>query len=87
MAAAPPRLKRKPSDYIRENMVVTTSGMNYSAPLLLTIQTLGIDNVLFAADYPFETVRESVEAVDNLAIADRDKEKLYSLNAKRVFKL
>ncbi len=29
----------------------------------------------------------SVEAVDNLAIADRDKEKLYSLNAKRVFKL
>jgi len=25
-------------------------------PLLLTIQTLGIDNVLFAADYPFETV-------------------------------
>jgi 5-carboxyvanillate decarboxylase len=87
MAAAPPRLKRKPSDYIRENMVVTTSGMNYSAPLLLAIQTLGIDNVLFAADYPFETVRESVEAVDNLAIADRDKEKLYSLNAKRVFKL
>jgi len=87
MAAVPPRLKRKPSDYIRENMVVTTSGMNYSAPLLLTIQTLGIDNVLFAADYPFETVRDSVEAVDNLAIADRDKEKLYSLNAQRVFKL
>jgi len=87
MAAVPPRLKRKPSDYIRENMVVTTSGMNYSAPLLLTIQTLGIDNVLFAADYPFETVRDSVEAVDDLAIADRDKEKLYSLNAQRVFKL
>jgi 2,3-dihydroxybenzoate decarboxylase len=87
MASMPPRLKRKPSDYIRENIVVTTSGMNYSAPLLLTIQTLGIDNVLFAADYPFETVRESVEAVDNLAIADSDKEKLYSLNAKRVFKL
>jgi len=43
--------------------------------------------VLFAADYPFETVRDSVEAVDDLAIADRDKEKLYSLNAQRVFKL
>jgi 2,3-dihydroxybenzoate decarboxylase len=87
MAAVPPRLKRKPSDYIRQNIVVTTSGMNYPGPLLLTIQTLGIDNVLFAADYPFETVRESVEAVDNLALADGDKEKLYSLNAKRVFKL
>lgn len=87
MAAVPPRLKRKPSDYIRENIVVTTSGMNYAAPLQLTIQTLGIDNVLFAADYPFETVRDSVEAIDNLALADRDKEKLYGLNAQRVFKL
>lgn len=87
MAAVPPKLKRKPSDYIRENIVVTTSGMNFSAPLLMTIQTLGIDNVLFAADYPFENVRESVDAVDRLAIADRDKEKLYSLNATRVFGL
>ena len=67
--------------------------MNHSGPLLLTIQMLGIDNVLFAADYPFEPVRDSVEAVDNLekrstillAIADRDQEKLYSLNATRVF--
>jgi predicted TIM-barrel fold metal-dependent hydrolase len=41
----------------------------------------------FAADYTFETARDSVEAIDNLAIADRDKQKLYSLNAKRVFKL
>ena len=32
MAAAPPRLKRKPSDYIRQNIVVTTSGMNYPGP-------------------------------------------------------
>ncbi len=87
MAGAAPMLKRKPSDYVRDNIIVTTSGMNFSPPLLMTIQTLGIDNVLFAADYPFETVRESVEAIDNLLIADRDKEKLYSLNAKRVFKL
>jgi 2,3-dihydroxybenzoate decarboxylase len=87
MAGIAPRLKRKPSDYIRENIAVTTSGMNYPGPLLLTIQTLGIDNVLFAADYPFETVRDAVEAVDNLALADSDKEKLYSLNAKRVFRL
>lgn len=87
MAATAPKLMRKPSDYIRDNIVVTTSGMNYAPPLLMTIQALGIDNVLFAADYPFEVVRDSVDAVDNLAIADRDKEKIYSLNAKRAFKL
>ena len=53
----------------------------------MTIQMLGIDNVLFAADYPFENVRESVAAIDGLNIADSDKRKIYSLNARRVFKL
>src|SRR5487761_1465834 len=87
MAGIAPKLKRKPSDYVRDNIVVTTSGMNFSPPLLMTIQMLGIDNVLFAADYPFENVLDSVAAIDAVAIADRDKEKLYSLNSKRVFKL
>jgi len=87
MAGIPPKLKRKPSDYVRDNIIVTTSGMNFSPPLLMTIQMLGIDNVLFAADYPFEDVKDSVAAIDNLALSDRDKEKIYSLNSKRVFKL
>jgi 5-carboxyvanillate decarboxylase len=87
MAGTAPKLKRKPSDYVRDNIVVTTSGMNFAPPLLMTIQMLGIDNVLFAADYPFENVKDSVAAIDTLAIADSDKRKIYSLNAKRVFKL
>jgi 5-carboxyvanillate decarboxylase len=87
MAGAAPKLKRKPSDYVRDNVIVTTSGMNFSPPLLMTIQMVGLDNVLFAADYPFETVRDSVAAIDALALSDRDKEKIYSLNSKRVFKL
>ncbi len=87
MAGTAPKLQRKPSDYVRDNLAVTTSGMNFSPPLLMTIQMLGIDNVLFAADYPFEVVRDAVAAIDALAIADRDKQKLYHLNAKRVFGL
>lgn len=87
MAGIAPKLKRKPSDYIRDNLVVTTSGMNYAPPLLMTIQMLGIDNVLFAADYPFEKLGDCVKAIDDLALSDRDKEKIYCLNAKRVFAL
>ena len=87
IAGKPPKLARKPSDYVRDNVYVTTSGMNFAPPLLMTIQMLGIDNVLFAADYPFEVVRDSVAAIDALPIAERDKVKLYSGNAKRVFKL
>jgi len=87
MAGRTPKLKRKPSDYLRDNLVVTTSGANYAPPLLMTMQALGVDNILFAADYPFEDVAASVAAMDAMPIADSDKRKIYSGNAKRVFKL
>jgi len=87
MAGRTPKLKRKPSDYLRDNLVVTTSGANYAPPLLMTMQALGVDNILFAADYPFEDVAASVAAMDAMPIADSDKRKIYSENAKRVFKL
>jgi 2,3-dihydroxybenzoate decarboxylase len=87
MAGTAPKLKRKPSDYFRDNVAVTTSGMNFAPALQMTIQMLGIDNILFAGDWPFENVRESCNAIDAAPIADSDKRKIYSENARRVFKL
>jgi 2,3-dihydroxybenzoate decarboxylase len=87
MAGVAPKLQRRPSDYIRENVTVTTSGMNFAAPLRMTMEVMGVDNVIFAADYPFEVVRDAVDAVDALDLPDEDKAKLYHLNAKRVFAL
>lgn len=87
MAGLERRMKRLPSEYFRDNIIVTTSGMNYRLPLMMTIEALGINRVLFAGDWPFERVRDAVEAVDALPLAESDKEKLYHLNAERVFKL
>jgi 5-carboxyvanillate decarboxylase len=80
-------LKHLPSHYVRENLVITTSGMNYRLPLMMTIELLGIDNILFAADWPFEIARDAVDAMDAMPLSEQDKEKIYHLNAKRVFKL
>ena len=87
MAGLARKIKRLPSDYFRDNIIVTTSGMNYRLPLMMTIEMLGIDNILFAGDWPFEVVRDSVDVVDALPISETDKQKLYADNAKRVFKL
>ena len=81
------KIKRLPSDYFRDNIIVTTSGMNYRLPLMMTIAALGIDRVLFAGDWPFEVVRDSVDAMDAMPLSEADKEKVYHLNAKRVFGL
>ena len=55
------KLKKHPSEYIRENLFVTTSGMCSAEPLTCTLSALGDDRVMFAADYPFDDkVRDDV---------------------------
>lgn len=81
------RLQRLPSDYFRHNFAVTTSGMNYLRPLRMTIDALGIDRVLFAADYPMEDQAEAVAAVERMPFSANEKAKLFEHNAMRVFGL
>ncbi len=58
------KLAKKPSEYIKENIVVTTSGMCATEPLDCTIAALGHDRVMFAADYPFEASEEAGKFLD-----------------------
>jgi 5-carboxyvanillate decarboxylase len=81
------KLQRKPSDYVRENIWITTSGMAWEPPILYAQSVLGVDRVLYAMDYPYQFVPEEVTVTDNLPISDADKKKLYETNAVNVFKL
>jgi 5-carboxyvanillate decarboxylase len=80
-------LQRRPSEYLRENFYITTSGMAWEPPILYAQSVLGVDRVLYAMDYPYQFVPEEVAVTDNLPIPDADKKKLYESNAKHVFKL
>ena len=62
------KLKKAPSEYIRENVFVTTSGMCSAEPLTCTLKALGRDRVMFAADYPFETVEEAAHFIDGVEL-------------------
>ncbi len=80
-------LKRTPADYLRENLIVTTSG-NFSVPsLLCTISMLGIDNILFSVDWPYETLATGVKFLEDLPISPNDKEKIAHLNAERLLRV
>jgi 2,3-dihydroxybenzoate decarboxylase len=81
------RLQRTLSEYMRENVYVTTSGMAW-APVITFVQSvLGMDRVLYAMDYPYQFEPDEVTATDNLPIGDADKKKLFQTNAERVFRL
>lgn len=86
-----PRLQRLPSEYVRENFVVTSSGMNSRAPMRAALDALGPERILFAADYPFENQGGAVAAMDgvldDLALSMEDRRKIYQSNAERVFGL
>jgi 2,3-dihydroxybenzoate decarboxylase len=63
-------LKKRPSDYIRQNIVVTTSGMCSPEPLNCALAAMGTDRVMFAADYPFESVEEAGQFLDEVQIGE-----------------
>ncbi len=81
------RLQRTISEYMRENVYVTTSGMAW-APVITFVQSvLGMDRVLYAMDYPYQFEPSEVTATDTLPISEADKKKLFQTNAERVFRL
>ncbi len=64
------KLAKAPSDYIRENIAVTTSGMCSAEPLNCALAALGPSRVMFAADYPFESAQEAGEFLDHVKLAE-----------------
>jgi len=80
-------LKRAPIDYLRDNLIVTTSGNWYEPAFVCTLMALGADNILFAIDWPYEANMAGMEFLRKLSISDADREKIAHLNAERVLKL
>jgi gamma-resorcylate decarboxylase len=81
------RYKRPLTQYLRENLYVTTSGFFRTQALNATISEMSEDRVLFSVDYPFESMQEAATWFDNAAINDTTREKIGRTNAERLFKL
>ena len=73
--------------YLRENVMITTSGMAWEPAIKFTMDVLGDDRVMYAMDYPYQYLADEVRTHDTLSIGDEAKRKLMQTNAERVFKL
>ncbi|WP_129793768.1 amidohydrolase family protein [Sphingosinicella sp. CPCC 101087] len=83
----PVRIELAPSEYLKRNFVITTSGMNHHPALEYCLQVLGPDNIMWAIDYPYQAMDEAVAFMDGAPISDADRRKIYSLNALREFRI
>ena len=81
------RLARLPSEYFLENFFITTSGVMSAPALRLCLDVVGAERIMFAADYPYESVEDSVRFMDGVDISSAERQAIYSSNAERVFNL
>jgi 5-carboxyvanillate decarboxylase len=80
-------LKKKPSDYLRENFYITNSGMAWQPAIKFTQETLGVDRVLYAMDYPYQYSADEVVTLDGMEMSAANKKAFFQTNAEKVFKL
>jgi predicted TIM-barrel fold metal-dependent hydrolase len=86
-AAARRGLEKTPLQYLRDNLIVTTSGNWYEPAFLCTLLALGADNILFAVDWPYEPNTAGMGFLNSISISDGDREKIAHLNAERILRM
>lgn len=80
-------LELKPSEYMRRNVWVTTSGMPAVEPIMFAREVLGADRVMYAMDYPYEYVPEEVAMQETLPLSLEEKRQFFQDNAIDLFGL
>lgn len=80
-------LQKNPSQYFKENFFVTTSGMFWEPVLQFVCSVLGAEKVLFAVDYPYESITAAAQFIEAIPMNDEDKAKICHLNAEKLLGL
>lgn len=80
-------LPKPPSYYIKNNIVVTTSGVCDDTALHCAMEAMGEDNVLFSVDYPFEKTEVAAQFIDRAAITAIQRDKIAYGNAAKLMRI
>lgn len=81
------KLPKPPSFYIKRNIAITTSGVFDDAPLHCSIEKLGVENIMFSVDYPYENSQTACDWIEKAQLNPTIKAKICSDNAKRILHL
>jgi 2,3-dihydroxybenzoate decarboxylase/5-carboxyvanillate decarboxylase len=82
-----PKTQLDMDGYFRRNFAITTSGVEDPLALEYSIKKLGVENVMWAIDYPYQPTEPAVRFMDEAPLSDEDKAKVYGSNAERIFRI
>ncbi len=87
MPMAMTKLNRPISSYLRENLHYTFSGFNFIPTFLDLLLQVGVDRILFSADYPYASMVDARAFLDQLPVSTADRERIAHGNAERLLGL
>ncbi|MCH7978351.1 MAG: amidohydrolase [Acidobacteria bacterium] len=85
-------IKGRPLDHFRK-FYADTASFGAVGQIVCGMGFFGVDHMLFASDMPFDPekgpgfIRDTIRAIEAMAIAPADRAKIYEENARRVLKL
>lgn len=84
--AAVAKLRRTPSECVRENVFVTPSGILSERYLRWAVEVVGVEHVLFATDHPFVPLgtRDPRRFLEESGLTDAGREMVASANWERI---
>ena len=80
-------LELLPSEYLKRNVYLTTSGMAWEPVIMFARQVTGPDRVLYAMDYPYQYRLDEVPVTDELPLDAASLKSFYQTTAEEVFRL
>ena len=80
-------LQRPISAYLRENVHYTFSGFNFLPTFLDLLLQVGIDRIMFSADYPYGSMAHARAFLDQIPVSTADRERIAHGNAERLLGL
>ena len=80
------KLPRKVSEYVRQQVYITPSGLFSQRYLRWATEVIGADHLLMSTDYPFELARNGAarEFLERSELSDRDRSQIASRNWERL---
>jgi predicted TIM-barrel fold metal-dependent hydrolase len=80
-------LDRPIGEYFRENVRYTFSGFNFAPDFDTLLAQVGVERIMFSADYPYQSMAEARKFLDDLPLDEEDRHRIAHRNAETLLNL
>ncbi len=81
------KLKKSMGTYLRENIYYTFSGFNFTPNFLDLLFQVGVDRIMFSADYPYSSMVAARNFLEQLPLSPADINRIAHSNAEKLLRM